>query len=654
MRSRTMHSACPEQDVDSSVMDSKLEVIWHQWDDEAFAEARGQNKPILLSVGLAWRRWFYQVANHATADELSRAAIHKNSLLADYINTHFIPIRLDDDHLAFNEHYNLSLSGYPMTYLLTPDGEVICDATYLTPEQMWQLLPSVIAAWRNGRVTSLNSTENSAREMDGEAQRGNLRSSDLRSLIVRHQSEIIKQSEVIKDVAVAIIRRLEFSLMDDERSGGQAPLMNDDWEFLLALYADTAESRLLTLGVKALSTCAVDMRDDAPIASNWSTLCLEKAIQAHARLTTARLHAIQLCRAARREEDALTLTQIVQMSLNHWTTTLLHDEADLTYFALPTRQDTEQANLLSLAEYSADAHLPSPLINRQLHVGWNALMISTLLQAGVVLDGPTYTDLATRIWRSLVSHCINDDGSVVHSLISKGGMMKHAGLRGQLINQAALARAGLDLMQHRPEMADDVLSVVRSVVAFAMRDLRAPEGNFYEGPAGTDAQDILRVRFQPLFANCAFAEALLLMGYLTDDQTARQAALESLAAFDDEYGHYHEHAASYALVVMRASRPPDEVVIVGSSNDVPPFVRAAHATYSPWRIVRVLDPGRDAPAIAQRGYPIDRLPAAFLHRKMMHGVPVYTPDALRAAPAYPISHTILRQPTSAKFSRRSL
>jgi uncharacterized protein YyaL (SSP411 family) len=186
----------------------------------------------------------------------------------------------------------------------------------------------------------------------------------------------------------------------------------------------------------------------------------------------------------------------------------------------------------------------------------------------------------------------------------------------------------LDVAQYQPALAEQALAVARHLISFVMQTLRAPDGSFYDTPADPNAQGMLRVRIQPIFDNCAMAEALLTLAYLTDEMAWQQSAQAALAAFAGEYKRYREHAAPYALAVMRAAQPPEEIVIISRSEVAMPFVRAAHAVYAPWRVVRVLDPDRDASAIAQRSYPVARLPVAFVCRGTTCSAPIYDPQQL--------------------------
>lgn len=611
-------------------------VAWREWSDEAFADAKAQDKPVLLGISAVWCHWCHVMDRGVPGDPV-HTGVYNNPQLADYINANYIPIRVDNDQRPdINARYNMG--GWPTTCFLTPGGDVIYGGTYLAPSQMSQLLPRVVEVWRNEREEILErlkeGTEDERQKTKDESPTPDFR---------------LPSSEIIGDVSGAVIRN--FDPKHGGLGNGQKFPMSDAWELLLAVYAQTREQRLLDIVVQTLIAMGTKGMVDLVAGGwfrysttpDWSVPHFEKMLEDHGRLLPVYLHAIQLCRSEGRADDAATLTKVVTASLGYLTSTLLRDQDGLTYFAGSQDAD-EEYYLLSRDER---AQLQAPFIDWRLYADWNALMVSALLGASVVLDEPEHARLAQRVWRTLVDRCMQTDGSVVHSLVSEDGALVHAGLRGQLGDQAALAKASLDLAQHAPDLAHEAIGVAGRVIDFATRELVAPEGGFYDSLANPDAKGMLRVRIQPIFDNATMAEALLMMHYLgsRDDGASptpdpgllitdlRQLAQETLAVFADEYKRYREQGAPYALAVLRATSEPTEVMIVTAAEDALAFVRAAHASYSPWRIVRVLNPEGDADVIRERGYPTARLPVAFVCHGTTCSAPIYEAEMLRTASA---------------------
>ena len=108
------------------------EIEWRPWNEETFADAQRQSKPIVLSLTAPWCQFCTQM------DEQT----YGNEAIAQYINENFIPVRVDTDRRPeINSRYGQG--GWPSTCLLTPEGDVLFGGTFLPPDQMAQLLPQV-------------------------------------------------------------------------------------------------------------------------------------------------------------------------------------------------------------------------------------------------------------------------------------------------------------------------------------------------------------------------------------------------------------------------------------------------------------------------------------------------------------------------------
>jgi hypothetical protein len=106
-------------------------VDWYPWGAPAFQRAKDLNRPILLDVGAVWCPWC----------SLMDRDTYTNATTADYINQHFVPIKVDFD--AFPElvaqlqraQAVLNLpAGLPLTSFITPDGKLYFGAGYLPAE----------------------------------------------------------------------------------------------------------------------------------------------------------------------------------------------------------------------------------------------------------------------------------------------------------------------------------------------------------------------------------------------------------------------------------------------------------------------------------------------------------------------------------------
>jgi len=129
-------------------------VDWQPWDDQALAEARDQDKPILLSIGYAACHWCHVMERESFEDPLT----------ARVMNDNFVSIKVDreerpdldsiymDAVVALTGH-----GGWPMTVFLKPTGEPFFGGTYFPPEprhglpSFKQVLIALSDAWKEQR-----------------------------------------------------------------------------------------------------------------------------------------------------------------------------------------------------------------------------------------------------------------------------------------------------------------------------------------------------------------------------------------------------------------------------------------------------------------------------------------------------------------------
>ncbi|WP_075185642.1 thioredoxin domain-containing protein [Teredinibacter haidensis] len=120
-------------------------VNWQAWNDETFAMARAENKPVFLSIGYSTCHWC-----HVMEDES-----FDNVDVAEVINRLFIAIKVDREQRPdLDEIYMAAVQivhgsgGWPMSVFLTPQGKPFYGGTYFQANQFIQLLEQVGHAWQ--------------------------------------------------------------------------------------------------------------------------------------------------------------------------------------------------------------------------------------------------------------------------------------------------------------------------------------------------------------------------------------------------------------------------------------------------------------------------------------------------------------------------
>jgi uncharacterized protein YyaL (SSP411 family) len=123
-------------------------VDWYPWGDEAFAEARREDKPVFLSVGYSACHWCHVMEREC----------FENEALAKLLNEHFVAIKVDreerpdiDDLYMRYVHLTGQGGGWPMSVFMTPDAEPFFAGTYFPPARFAQLLTTLHKAWTEQR-----------------------------------------------------------------------------------------------------------------------------------------------------------------------------------------------------------------------------------------------------------------------------------------------------------------------------------------------------------------------------------------------------------------------------------------------------------------------------------------------------------------------
>src|SRR5919197_621940 len=127
-------------------------VDWYPWGDEAFAEARRRDVPILLSVGYAACHWCHVMA-HESFESPDVAAL---------MNELFVNIKVDrEERPDVDAIYMQALhllgehGGWPLTMFCTPAGEPFWGGTYFPYPARYgrpsfvDVLYGVAEAWRD-------------------------------------------------------------------------------------------------------------------------------------------------------------------------------------------------------------------------------------------------------------------------------------------------------------------------------------------------------------------------------------------------------------------------------------------------------------------------------------------------------------------------
>ena len=622
-------------------------VDWYAWGDEAFALAREQEKPILLSVGYAACHWCH-VMEHESFEDADTAQL---------MNERFVNIKVDreerpdvdavymDAVVALTGH-----GGWPMTVFLTPDGEPFFGGTYFPPESRHglpsfrQLLVAVSDAYRERRADVTRQARALVEAIAQSAQGG--------------PSHEPLTSAVLSD-AVANLR----ALFDPEWGGFGARAPKFPPASVIEFLLRRSETDMT---VKTLDSMAAGGMYDLvgggfhrySVDREWLVPHFEKMLYDNALLVPAYLHGWLVTGNER-------YRAVVEETIEYMLRELLLDEgafasaqdADtdgvegLTYtwvpgegapdgllrpfehgrFVIRGELDPElRARLFELRETR-----PKPLRDDKAIAGWNGLALAALAEAGRRLERPDWVAAAERLADFLLGPLSDDDGRLRRTY--RGGRAKGT---GYLEDYASVAHGLYELHVATGDLRR--LREARRLALLAV-ELFADEANggFFTTPVDGE-QLVARMKAfddNPTpSGNSMLAFVLLRLARIWGDDDLERRGVGVLRLVRDLMQRAPS-AFGHALCALDLHlSPPREIAVIG-----PPDADVARAVLAPFDPATVVafGPGEDVPLLAEKEL-VDGRPAVYVCERFACRAPVTDPKELtsrgaggRAAPPAP-------------------
>jgi uncharacterized protein YyaL (SSP411 family) len=610
-------------------------VDWYAWGEEAFARAKEEDRPILLSVGYSACHWCHVMERESFEDEATAALM----------NDHFVNVKVDREERpdvdAVYMEAVVALSGqggWPMTVFLTPDGEPFYGGTYYPPDPRHgmpafrQVLTAIADAYRTQR-------DDVARQAEA------LVDALQHSTRVQPSSEPL--TEVVLDEAVTALRRS----YDPQWGGfGHAPKFPPASTIELLLRRGAFEMALGTLdGMRTggmydvvgggFHRYSVDER--------WLVPHFEKMLYDNALLVPAYLHAwltteedsyreivertVEYClRELQLESGGFASAQDADTNgVEGLTFTWKLHEVPRRELLQPFEQgryiirgrltEAERAELLATRSTR-----PQPLRDDKAIAAWNGLMLAALAEAGRRLGRPEWLDAAVKLGEFLLGPL--SDGGRLHRTW-RDGVAKGTGYLDDYANVAHglyelhLATGDLRWLHESRRLA------LLAVELFADEE----NGGFFSTPVDGER---LVARQKDLddnptpSGNSMLAFVLLRLARIWGDDELERGAVGVLRLLRDVIPRAPQ-AFGWALCVLDLHlSPPREIAVVGDPES--PVARAALARFDP-NAVLAFGPSEDVPLLAGKGL-VDGQPAVYVCERFACLAPVTDPADLAVAP----------------------
>jgi len=654
-------------------------VNWYPWSEKAFAKAKRENKPVLLSIGYSACHWCHVMAHESFEDEE----------IAKLMNELFVNIKVDREERPDLDQIYMSAvqmlthhGGWPMTVFLTPDGLPFYGGTYFPPQDRYNMpgfprvLISVAEAYRE-RGEDIKETSVSILN-------------ELQRLNTANEANEPLGKEVLEAAYAGIVRTY-----DSLHGGfGGAPKFPPSMtlEFLLRTYKRTSKSEALNI---VRHTCKA-MADGGiydqlgggfhryATDARWLVPHFEKMLYDNALLSRLYLHYFQLTREEFARDTATGIFDYVLREMTDnaggfystqdadseghegkffvWGIEEIKSalgERDASLFCdyynvseggnfegqsilnvSQSLEDVAQQNDISVTElahvletsrerlFAIRERRVKPDRDDKILTAWNGLMLASFSEGGAILNRPDYTRAAQRNAEFVLSE-LRRDGLLLRTW--KDGKAK---FNAYLEDYAFLIDGLVTLYETDGELRwfTEALTLTQRMID---EFWDAENGGFYF--TGRSHEQLI-VRSKDYFdnatpsGNSVAAGVLLRLATLTSNETYRNYAVSILQSVSDTARKYPS-GFGYALSAIDfLLSTPKEIAIVGKdSAAVQDFIGEVWHTYLPNKVV--------AGATFGNKHAVDLIP--LLHNRPLIG---------GRATAYVCEHSSCKEPVNDRAS----
>ena len=589
---------------------------WYPWGEEAFARAKAEDRPILLSVGYAACHWCHVMAHESFEDEET----------ARVMNELFVNVKVDreerpDVDAVYMEAVQAMTGhgGWPMTVWLTPEGRPFYGGTYFpnSPRAgmpaFTQVCQAVAQTWKERREDILDQASRVTGMLQAAAQ-------------FTPADEPLPTREAIDDAAAKLAEQF-----DREWGGfGRAPKFPqpDLYELLLRAHARTPHEATLAVVTTSLDAMASGGIYDHlgggfhrySVDREWLVPHFEKMLYDQALLARVYLHAWQVTGEERYRQVAAETIDYVRRDLRHpgggfsssedadsegvegkfyvWSVAdvrqVLGDAADaaIEWWGITPAGNFEGTNILT-RPVRGDLVRPEPIeqarrrlfevregrvrpgLDDKVLTEWNALFLATLAEAGAALGREDWLEDARANADFLLGALRRDDGRWLRSW--QRGQPRHLAYAG---DHAALVAA----FSRMAEATGEAMWIDEArATADAMLDLFWDDevGGLFT--VGRDAEQLI-TRAKDLVdnvipsANGSAAVALVRLAALTGEERYRERAEQILRLVAEPLRRHPTAFAHLLGAVDLLEAPVTEIAVMG---DRPDLVRAVQARFLP-------------------------------------------------------------------------
>jgi uncharacterized protein YyaL (SSP411 family) len=627
-------------------------VDWHPWGDEAFARARSEDKPLLISIGYSACHWCHVMERESFEDATT----------AELMNELFVCVKVDREERPDVDAIYMDAvqamtghGGWPLNAFITHDGVPFFAGTYFPPQARqgmpsWQdVLVGIAGAWKERRDEIEEGAAKIIPRLQGAA--------------TLDGAEGSVDAAVLGEAVAGLSK-----LYDAEHGGfGRAPKFPpaSAIEFLLG----QGETRMSLHTLRAMANGGMYDQVGGGFArysvdAQWVIPHFEKMLYDNALLARCYLHGWQvsgeplfervvhetlgfLLRELRQDGGGFASaldadSEGVEGKYYVWTLdevrAVLGDDADaaIAYFGMTAEGNFEgfnnpvraAADPPSLGEwkrrlFAAREQRVRPGLDDKRLASWNALAISAFAEAGAAMGNAEWVG-AARDAADFVLGSMRDSQGRLLRTYNRG----QAKLLAYLEDHAYLIEALLTLYEATFE--ERWFVEARALADSAIERFGDPErGGFFSTANDHEALVARRkdVEDTPIPAgSSAMAYGLLRLAALTGESAYEEQALTVLRPLSKPAGQFPQAFGHLLQAIAFHTAPPKEIAVVG--DDAEPLLRVVRGSFRPTVVLAGGQAG--AVALLDGRTPVDGRAAAYVCENFACQRPVTEPADLEA------------------------
>ncbi len=637
-------------------------VDWYPWEDEAFARAKKEDKPIFLSIGYSTCHWCHVMAHES----------FENTEIAALLNKYFICIKVDREeqpdvdqmYMAATMAMNGS-GGWPMSVFLLPDGRPFYAATYIPAKSMYgrpgfpEIIEAVHKAWQGRR----DELQQAAARL-------------IHTLKEQHQ---VSGSGITSDIDDRAFSELSAEYDAVHCGFGGAPKFPRPvlFNFLLGYYHKTGNKHTLAMTTATLTAMAAGGMYDQlgggfhrySVDGQWRIPHFEKMLYDQAQLLNSYLDVAQITGEAEYAAVARSIAGYVLRDMQDpdggfysaedadsddpyspgshgegafylWTekdivTTLGTRAANIFNFCYGVefdgnalqdpqheftgrnilyraKSDREAAAHFSMNVTEITASLEKsrkilfarratrvrPHRDDKIITAWNGLMIGALARAGAILNEPKMIDAAYRAEQFIRASLYDPETGLLQRRYRDG----EAAHSGQLDDYVFLVSGVLELYQVAQD--PELLSWAKELTKKTIHLFWDKKSNgFFDSIIDEKVPIRMKADYdgaEPA-ANSIAAMNLIRLGRMTANSDWLARAQKTVDAFSDRIGHVPRAVPQMLCAVMLLREKPEQVVITGRKTDEDTQLMLAEVWrhFNPNRVILLADGGDNQKMLAK-------------------------------------------------------